>query len=289
MNMYRGKTAYVTGGSSGIGFAIAGRLVRSGCNVVLIARNAERLQEAARQLESQAPADVAVSHVCADVSAREKLETAMQETVVSAGPPDIVVNCAGIAHPGYFEQIPQDVFQRLLAINLAGVWNLTQILVKHIRERHGIIVNVSSLSGIAGTFGYTAYAASKWGVIGFSEALRNELSPDGVRVCVLCPPDTNTPQLEAENRIKPPETRAVSEGARFLEPEQVAKACLKGMSRGKFLIIPGAMSKIVYTLKRIFPRLVYRIIDNDVKKCRQNMQRTNVAASTGSNRERKGT
>jgi len=283
MNKYRGKTAYVTGGSSGIGFAIAAQLAAGGTHIALLARDAERLHAAREKLRSRCPADVRVTEISADVSDRSALETALGDSVTAFGPPDILVNCAGIAHPGYFEQIPPDVFERLLSVNLGGVWNTTQILLPHIRARHGVILNVSSLAGIVGTFGYTGYAASKWGIIGFSEALRNELSPEGVQVSVLCPPDTNTPQLEAENRIKPPETRAVSEGARVMEAAQVAAACLKGMSRGRFLIIPGTMSKIVYTLKRTLPRLLYAVIDRDVRTCQKKMQRGSVAESAGPN------
>ena len=117
-----------------------------------------------------------------------------------------------------------------------------------------------------GVFGYTAYNASKFGVIGFSEALRGELKPFGIRVSVLCPPDTDTPGLHEENRTKPEETRQISAGARLMQPEQVAQALLQGLRKNRFMIIPGFDGKFTYYAKRLLPGLVSMVMDWDVRK-----------------------
>jgi short-subunit dehydrogenase len=132
------------------------------------------------------------------------------------------------------------------------------------------IVNISSFSGLLGTFGYSSYAASKYAVIGLSEALRNELSPRNIRVSVLCPPDTDTPQLAEENRHKPPETKALSGKAGLLSPEFVAASLFRGLKKGKFIIIPGLQSRLIYLLKRLFPSVVYAMIDSTIRKVRNN-------------------
>mgnify|MGYP002642486750 CR=1 FL=1 len=134
------------------------------------------------------------------------------------------------------------------------------------RERGGAIVNVASIAGFLGVFGYTDYAASKFGLIGFSEALRSELKPHGVVVSVLCPPDTDTPGFVEENRSKPPETRSLSEGAGVMLPGAVARALIRGIERGDALIIPGAAGRFTYLMKRFTPSLVETFVDQVVRR-----------------------
>jgi short-subunit dehydrogenase len=130
----------------------------------------------------------------------------------------------------------------------------------------GYIVNVASLAGLIGTFGYTDYCASKFGVIGFSEALRSELKPHGIAVSVLCPPDTDTPGFATENRTKPEETRAVSGHTRVMHPDAVAGALLRGMQRRDFLIVPGIESKCAALLKRLAPSAVQWVMDRTIAR-----------------------
>ena len=141
----------------------------------------------------------------------------------------------------------------------------------------------SSVSGFAGTFGYTAYSASKFAVIGLSEALRNELSIRNIRISVLCPPDTDTPQLEQENLTKPYETKVINETADFLKPDQVAEALFRGLKKNKFMIVPGKIARLTWFVKRIFPGLLYFIIDSEAKKA--NRRKNNEGNRTES-RER---
>jgi short-subunit dehydrogenase len=130
----------------------------------------------------------------------------------------------------------------------------------------GTIVNTASLAGLIGTFGYTDYAASKFALVGFSEALRCELRPQGVRVAVLCPPDTDTPGFAEEEPGKPPETRAVSAAASLLQPDDVARALLKGLERGRFLIVPGRSARLLAFGARHWPALARFVMDRDVRR-----------------------
>jgi len=150
--------------------------------------------------------------------------------------------------------------------NFYGIWNTISLLSPHMKAAGGYIVNTSSIAGLIGVFGYTDYSASKFAIIGFSEALRSELRPHGIGVSVLCPPDTDTPGFAVENTTKPDETKAISEGARLMSSDAVAQAFFRGVAKGRFIIIPGASGRLTVLLKRWFPSLVNRIMDDTVQK-----------------------
>jgi 3-dehydrosphinganine reductase len=258
------RSAVITGGSSGIGFAAASYLVRRGTDVLLVARNSEKLSTAAQRLSMEAAEGASVRTLSLDIADRSAL-TALEEACTGADAPDLLINCAGIAYPNYFEKIDDKKFDAAVDTNLRGTWNVLKTLVPHLKSG-STIVNVSSMAGLVGTFGYTAYAATKFGIIGMSEALRNEMTLRGIRVAVLCPPDTDTPQLEQENLSKPPETKAISGNAGILKPQQVAEALFAGLERKKFIIIPGVQGKLIYCIKRLLPRVLYAVIDRTAKQ-----------------------
>ena len=256
--------AYVTGGSSGIGLAVAKKLVQSGTHVVLLARRKEKLESAGEILRAEGGGGK-VYPVSLDVRDREDVERVLGETFDLYGAPDLLINSAGIAYPGYFEEIPYEKFRDIMDINVGGMWNVTRASVPFMKPGSWI-VNVSSIAGFLGLFGYTAYSASKFAVVGFSESLRNELSGRGIGVSVLFPPDTKTPQLEEEEKTKPPETRAISGNAKALEPEYVAVALMRGIRRRRFFILPGFQGKLIYCAHRLWPGLIHKIIDGEVRK-----------------------
>lgn len=119
--------------------------------------------------------------------------------------------------------------------------------------------------GVLGFFGYAAYAPSKFAVMGFSDVIRNELSGRGVRVTVLLPPDTETPQLEEEGRTKPPQTRAINGTVRTMDPDDVALSLLRGMAAGRYHVVPGRDGKLPYYATRWFPGLVRWVIDREAR------------------------
>jgi 3-dehydrosphinganine reductase len=141
-------------------------------------------------------------------------------------------------------------------------------MIPHFKQRRrGHIVNVSSLAGVVGFIGYAAYAPSKFAIMGFSEVLRNELIPHNVKVSVLLPPDTDTPQLAMENQTKPPETKALSGKAKLMQPDDVAMALLQGMVAERFHIVPGGFdSKVPYLGIRYIPGILRWVLDRDLMK-----------------------
>ena len=193
----------------------------------------------------------------------------MGECVRSFGVPDVLVNCAGVAWCHYLEQTPYEEFERMMMTDFFGVRNTVTALVPFMKERGGNIVNVASILGVVGVFGYSAYCPSKFAVVGFSEVLRGELKQYNIRVSVLCPPDTDTPQLAEENRTKPPETKAISGNVGMKQPEEVAAAMIKGMEQGKLMIVPGFMNWLTWTMKRLWPGFVFSFMDSDTAKAQK--------------------
>lgn len=259
---YRGKRVLITGGSQGIGLAVAHKFHALGADVVLLARNPDKLSLAAEAIGARPGGSVATLSL--DVTDANAVEAALGNG--RSGPVDVLVNAAGLARPTYFELVGPAQFDRIVRTNLYGPYHLCRSLLAEMRKSRGYIVNVSSVAGFIGVFGYTDYCASKFGLIGFSEALREEVKRDGVRVSVLCPPDTDTPGMEEENRTKPRETLAISAKAKLLSPEQVAAELLRGMRRERFLIVPGTDGKLSLWAKRLFPGVVHRIMQQTIRK-----------------------
>jgi len=242
--------AIITGGSSGIGRATARLLTRRGANVSLIARRQELLDETVTELESQrqSPAQRFQAR-SADVTDWEQTQAAIAALTADGLPPDILVNAAGFAHPGYVEELPLEIFHQTMDVDFFGTLHpIKAVLPAMMERRSGHIVNFSSVAGFLGVFGYTAYGAAKFAVRGFSDVLRQEMKPHGIHVSVIFPPDTDTPQLHYENQFKPLETRRIAGAAQALKANQVAQALVRGIERRQAYILPSLDTKLYFLL-----------------------------------------
>ena len=246
------RVALVTGGSSGIGLAVARLLARKGCHVWILARNPDRLKEAIGQLELERCNPLQRFQTLAvDVSDQGQVFEAVEQIQRETGTPHLVVNSAGQTYPGYVEQIDLEIFRQLMDVNYFGSVYITKAVLPGMLARGwGHNVFISSLGGLISTFGYTAYCASKYALHGFADAFRQEMKPYKIKVSIACPVDTDTPQLAFEAPLKPKETRALATYSGLASPEDVASQVLSGVIRNKYLIIPGMEGKLYYTLKR---------------------------------------
>ncbi|HWJ66045.1 MAG TPA: SDR family NAD(P)-dependent oxidoreductase [Nocardioides sp.] len=250
------QRAFVFGGSEGIGLAVARRLADEGAEVVLLSRSQAKLDAAVGGIGPRARARQV------DVTDATAVAAVADALVAEVGVPDLVVTTAGYARPGWLDELPAEDVTGMVATNLLGTINVARAVLPHLRAAGGgTIVTTSSMAGLAGLFGYTVYSATKFGVIGFSEALRREVRPYGVRVLVLCPPNTLTPGFEEENRHKPPEVLAAEESVRTLSPEQVADALMVALRRRRgFLVVPGRDSRLAARAIRHLPGVVDRAL-----------------------------
>jgi 3-dehydrosphinganine reductase len=262
---FEGKSVVITGGSSGIGLALARQAAKLGAEVHLVARRRQLLDEAKASIESDVPR-ARVGVIDADVSKYDEVESKLG-AYFAERPVDMLINNAGVARPGRFLELPIDEFRQQMDINYFGAVHMCRALLPKIIARGaGHVVNVSSLAGVIGIFGYTAYTPTKFALSGFSQVLRAEMWPHHVRVSVVLPPDTDTPQLAFENQFKPAETKAIAGTVKTLSADQVATSILRGMATGTFEIYCDAASRMSALAQGVLPGVVRFFCDSAQKK-----------------------
>jgi NADP-dependent 3-hydroxy acid dehydrogenase YdfG len=181
-----GRVAVITGASSGIGEATARALAARGASVALLARRADRVQSLAEELSSADGGGKALA-LEADVTDRASLEEAARRVKDELGRVDCLVNNAGVMLLAPFEQGKVDEWKQMIDVNLTGVLETTDVFLEQLTDGGGDIVNISSVAGRKGIPNSGAYNATKWGINGWSDALRQELLGKGVRVIVIEP------------------------------------------------------------------------------------------------------
>lgn len=266
-----GNVVIVTGGSSGIGLAVARAFAARGTDVAIIARDAAKLEQAAEKVRAAAVhPNQRVAWKSADLSRFESTAAAFAELEAEGFLPDVLVNSAGVIYPGEFVSMPLEHFE----VNLGcGFWSVVYpcraaALGMAARGR-GHIINVSSVAGYLGIYGYTGYSAAKFAVMGFTEALRFEMKPAGVLVSVVCPPDTETPALELEHTMRPHETDVIAGNIKPVPAEKVASAIVRVTGTSRYLVIPDALSAFYFRLKGLLPEVFLAIVDSDVRRARR--------------------
>jgi 3-oxoacyl-[acyl-carrier protein] reductase len=180
-----GKVALITGASRGIGLAVARKLGNMGAKLSLCARHADKLESVASELKS---AGVAVAFGAADVTRPSDIESLVQKTKQAFGAIDILVNNAGIGYFGPFHEATEANWDSVLDTNLKSVFLLSKAVAKGMIERRGgHIINIASLAGKNAFAGGAIYCASKWGLLGMTECMAEDLRAYGIRVSAICP------------------------------------------------------------------------------------------------------
>ena len=252
MSTLDGKIALVTGAGSGIGAAIAERFAHLGAQVLVTdvdeaaaGRTVQRIRASARSAEA----------VSLDVTREEDARRVQAMVALRYERLDLLVNNAGIGHVGTILQVSGDDLDRLYAVNVRGVFNVTKaFLPGMIARRAGVIVNIASIAGIVALRDRFAYCATKFAVVGLTKALALDHALDGVRVNCICPGRVETPFVQARLREYPDPERAYREMAsaqalgRMGRPEEIAAAAAYLASddaafvTGSALIIDGGLS-----------------------------------------------
>ena len=217
------KTVVITGGSSGIGLDIAKAYLKQGANIILLARNQARLDKAVNECKGLVISDKQqVMALPVDVTDKAQLANAVTVIKKHVGDPDLLVLSAGIvASERFIEQSDAD-FDAIIQTNLMGSRAVARAFIPEmIARRSGKICFISSLGGIISTYGYSAYGASKFAVIGMAGCLRQELAEYNIGVSVVCPPEVNTPMVSKESEHILPQTRFIKDLGGTLQTKTV--------------------------------------------------------------------
>lgn len=208
----RGKTALISGASRGIGLAVAKRLAAMGAQVCICARGAKRLEEAQREIARAGGKCIAVA---ADVSRAAEVSALVQETEKRMGPVEILVNNAGTGYFGPTHEAPEEKWDAVLDANLKSVFLLSKAVAPGmIARRSGHIVNIASIAGKSAFAGGGIYCASKWGLLGLTQCMAEDLRQHGIRVSAVCPGSVNT-------EFSP---HTGKDASKMLQPEDIAHA-----------------------------------------------------------------
>lgn len=252
-----GQHAVITGGSSGLGLELALQLAGRGVAVTLVAQDPHRLKRAGERVAAVA-ASTQVATRSVDVSDVDAVQAAFDEVRAASGGIDLLINSAGILREGYFERLNHDDFRAVMDVDFFGVLNATTACLPYLKEGGGHLVNVSSMAGMLGVFGLTAYAAAKHALNGFTNSLRIEMVPQGVTVQLVCPPEFDSPMVAALDTYRTPENRAMVKSVAPLSVTQVARETIRGIDNREPLTIPGAASRLTWRASRYAPTLLDR-------------------------------
>lgn len=265
----QGKVAVVTGAGSGIGRAVAQALAQRGCHLALADRNQEGLAETAALPELNS---VKVSLHTLDVADRDAVAAFPQTVLAHHDRIDLLVNNAGVALAGSFEQVSETDFDWVMAINFHGVVRMTRAFLPLLhRSDDARIVNISSLFGLISPPGQSAYSASKFAVRGFSNALRHELADSHVGVTVVHPGGIATsiarnarvsadiPQAQMQERL------ANSQKMLRMPPPKAADIIVRGIEKRSARVLVGSDAVVMSWLERLFPVRYWNLLARRAK------------------------
>jgi 3-oxoacyl-[acyl-carrier protein] reductase len=249
MNL-QGKTALITGASRGIGRAIALELARQQLRcLILVARNPDRLATVAAEVEAWGVRAIVLP---LDLTQPIEVNVAIARAWRNHGPIDLLINCAGVSHQIPFLESRLPHMQSEIATNLVGLYTVTRQIARRMAAyRQGHIVNVSSLMGKVAAPTMATYSATKFAILGFSQALRGELAPYNVGVTALLPSLTDTDMVRDFRWFR---------GAQPMTPEQVAQALVQGLHRGTPEIVVGWQAHLAVWCGRLAPQLLEQIV-----------------------------
>jgi short-subunit dehydrogenase len=261
-----GKVAVVTGAASGIGAALAVALAERGSSLVLLDRDGDRLDAVAARIRAAHPA-LAVDTTVVDLSDDDSTSRVAAELAAAHPEVTLLVNNAGVALGGRFDQVTADEFDWVMAVNFRSVVRVTAAFLPVLKRHRGShVVNVSSIFGIFAPPGQAAYAASKFAVRGFSEALRHELAENGIGVTVVHPGGIKTRIAETVRVGSGVSAEEYEQGRRqfarllTMPPETAAAQIVQAIERRRPRLLIGWSAKVPDALVRLLPGSYWKLI-----------------------------
>ena len=218
MQSLKNKSAILTGAGKGIGRATAIELAKQGVNLGLISRSEEELSALCKELTAQY--GIQAVYAIADVSVRSQAEAAVDSLIEQLGTVDILINNAGIAQFGTLLEMDPEDWEKIIQVNLMGTYYITRkVLPEILKQNEGSIINIASTAGEKGFATGSAYVASKFGIMGLTESLMQEVRKSNIRVTALTPSTVSTPLAVNAGLIK-------DYNESMLQPEDVAELIL---------------------------------------------------------------
>jgi len=251
--IFSDKRAIITGASGGIGGGIAKKFVDLGVKVSLTDRRERQLNSVVEEINKNGGTAIAIR---GDATKREDIAAVVEKTVKQFGGIDIMVNCAGVGGPVYFEDISEQRLREHMEVNyFAAIEYCRRIIPLMKKQGGGYIVNIASVSALIGFPTYVSYSASKAALLRFSDSLRHEVKKYGIKISVLCPSLVNTAMVTDHW-----EDHAdwISK-FKILEVDPVVGSLIKGMHKERFIILDAPDVRLMYALYRYFPRVFTRI------------------------------
>lgn len=211
----KGKVAFITGAGKGIGRAVAIALANEGVNIGLIARTQADLEEVEREVKSLG---VKSAYAAVDISSQEEVDQSIIKLTDMLGPADILINNAGIGSFATLLDMDPEEWKRIIDVNLMGPYYVTRAVLPQLIEKNGgDIINISSTNGLNGAATSSAYSASKFGLIGLTESLAQEVRRNNIRVTALTPSTVATELAIKTNLI------AENNNEKYMQPEDIAE------------------------------------------------------------------
>lgn len=255
---WHSKVALITGGSAGLGLAIARELSRAGAKVALAARDATKLQAAADALRQ---GNAEVEAFAADVTRQADVDRLIEQTIARFGKLDVLVNCAGASSRGKALETTPEQFQRLWELNFLATVRCTQAAAPHLLKERGHVVNIASLAAKSAAKYLGAYPASKFPVAAWSQQLRLEAGPQGLHVLLVCPGpirrDDARPRYEQQSAGLPAAASKPGGGVKLkgIDPDWLARRILRSCElRQAELVVPGK-SRLLFAMAQLWPNL----------------------------------
>ena len=250
------KVILITGGTSGIGLALARRFGQEGGRIAFTGRDAQRCSQTEAGLQREG---IEALGIAADAASEQDQYRAVAETINRYGRLDVLINNAGISMRSLFAELSTEVFRKVMDINFYGTVYATKAALPWIQKSRGSIVGISSVAGFKGLPGRTAYSASKFAMEGFLEALEGELLPKKVHILIACPGFTAS--RIRENALTGdglPQQESPREEARMMQPEEVADAVFRAIQKKNRRIVLSPEGKLSFWLNKFFPAFVLR-------------------------------